>query len=222
MILNQKKTKVMLFNFTKNYQFSTRLTLQNENLEIVDKAKLLGVIMSDDLKWDANTDSLVKRANSRMELLRKVAYFSTSVEDKKIIYILYIRSVLEQSCVVWNSSLTVENIQDLERVQKAAAKIIIGKQYTNYESALEKIGLDKLEERRKDLCLNFAKKCLKNNKTSLMFPQKTRIHQMETRMQETFDVEFAHTERYKNSSIPYMQRLLNNDEESRKRKRTPG
>ena len=63
----------------------------------------------------------------------------TSVEDKKIIYILYIRSVLEQSCVVWNSSLTVENIQDLERVQKAAAKIIIGKQYTNYESALEKI-----------------------------------------------------------------------------------
>ena len=55
-----------------------------------------------------------------------------------------------------------------------------------------------------------------------MFPKKTRIYQMEKRMQETFDVEFAHTERYKNSSIPYMQRLLNNDEENRKRKRTPG
>ena len=56
MILNQKKTKVMLFNFTNNYQFSTRLTLQNENLGIVDRAKLLGGIISNDLKWDANTN----------------------------------------------------------------------------------------------------------------------------------------------------------------------
>ena len=222
MILNQKKTKVMLFNFTNNYQFSTRLTLQNENLEIVDRAKLLGVIISNDLKWDANTDSLVKRANMRMELLRKVASFSTSVEDKKIIYILYIRSILEQSCVVWNSSLTGENIEDLERVQKAATKIILGKEYKNYESALEKIGLKNLELRRTDLCLSFAKKCLRNTKTNLMFPQKARIHLMEKRMKEKFEVNHAHIERYKNSSIPYMQRLLNIDEEIRKRTRTPG
>ena len=124
--------------------------------------------------------------------------------------------------MVWNSSLTQENIEDLERVQKAATKIILGKQYTDYESALEKIGIENLEERRKQLCLSFAQKCLKNNKTNAMFPQKARNHKMETRNQEKFDVTFAHTERYRNSSIPYMQRLLNNDEEVRKRKRTPG
>ena len=62
----------MLINFTEKYQFSTRLQLNNENLEMVKYAKLLGVIISDDLKWDLNTNSLVKRANARMELLRKV------------------------------------------------------------------------------------------------------------------------------------------------------
>ena len=100
MILNHKKTKLMVFNFTEKYKFGTRLTLDGENLEIVDRAKLLGVIITNDLKWDANTESLVKRANSRMELLRKVASFGTSIEEKRNIYILFIRSVLEQSCVV--------------------------------------------------------------------------------------------------------------------------
>ena len=110
MILNQKKTKVMIFNFTDNYRFTTRLELDNIQLEVVEKAKLLGVIISNDLKWDLNTADLVKRANARLELLRKVACFSTSIEDKKCIYMLYIRSILEQSCVVWHSSLTKEKM----------------------------------------------------------------------------------------------------------------
>ena len=90
----------MLIHFTDNYQFFTRLKLNSENLEIIKYAKLLGVIISDDLKWDLNTNSLVKRAKARMELLRKVSSFTTSMEEKKNIYILYIRSILEQSCVV--------------------------------------------------------------------------------------------------------------------------
>ena len=36
MMLNQKKTKVMIFNFTNNYQFTTDLKLNEEELEIID------------------------------------------------------------------------------------------------------------------------------------------------------------------------------------------
>ena len=100
MILNQKKTKVIIFNFTDNYKFTAKLELNGEMLDVVKEAKLLGVIITDDLKWDRNTDYIVKKANMRMELLRKVANFSTSIEDKKEIYVLYVRSVLEQSSVV--------------------------------------------------------------------------------------------------------------------------
>ena len=49
MILNAEKTKVMIFNFTNNYQFTTRLALNKENIEIVRQAKLLGVLITDDL-----------------------------------------------------------------------------------------------------------------------------------------------------------------------------
>ena len=77
MILNQKKTKVMIFNFTEKYKFTTKLTMNQENIEVVKKAKLLGVIITDDLKWDENTSYLIKKANARLELLRRVAGFTS-------------------------------------------------------------------------------------------------------------------------------------------------
>ena len=35
MTISQEKTKAMIFNFTEKYQFSTRLQLNNQNIEIV-------------------------------------------------------------------------------------------------------------------------------------------------------------------------------------------
>ena len=120
---------------------------ENEGDDFVNRDKLLGVIITDDLKWDENTEYLVKKANARMELLRKVASFTSSINDKKTIYIQYVRSILEQSCQVWYSSLTQENREDLERVQKCAVRIIVGGQnYENYESGLIKAGLESLED----------------------------------------------------------------------------
>ena len=52
MQLNLEKTKLMLFNFSKNNQFTTFLSLEDHNIEIVDKIKLLGTTIISDLKWD--------------------------------------------------------------------------------------------------------------------------------------------------------------------------
>ena len=118
----------------------------------------------------------MKKSNARMELLRRVASFGTSIEDLKIIYFLFVRSQLEQSAVVWHSSLTDENRNDLERVQKSAVKIILGERYRNYENGLDVLGIESLEERRNDLCKRFATKCLKNEKASKMFPINKKKH----------------------------------------------
>ena len=175
-----KKLKQCFFNFTKDHQFTTRLSLENSPIEVISHAKLLGTIIQDDLKWDLNTANLVKKANSRMELLRRVAGFGAPIEDLKTIYILYVRSVLEHSSIVWHSSLTEENSADLERIQKSAVKIILGNQYKDYQSGLNFLQLDKLDDRRQHLCHRFALKCLKNEKTRNMFPLSKKKHIMKT------------------------------------------
>ena len=181
MIINKKKCETMLFNFTKNYQFSSRLKIDNEIVETVQEMKLLGTIITNDLRWNANTENIVKKANSRMELMRRISNFGASWDDLKNIYILYIRSLLEQSCTVWHSGLSQENIQDLERVQKSAMKLIMKESFRSYEHALNILELESLQDRRELLCLNFAKKCLNNEKMKDLLPKIQKIHPMVTR-----------------------------------------
>ena len=119
----------MIFNFTNKYQFTTRLTLNAENVEVVPEVKLLGTIISNDLTWDSNIANIVKRANARMILLRKLSEFRAPRDQMKTIYILYIRSILEQSAVVWHFNLTQQNCEDLTRIQKSACKIILRNKY---------------------------------------------------------------------------------------------
>ena len=102
MIQNQKKPNVMIFNFTDKYKFTTNLNLSDENIVIVKQVKFLGC----NYKWwpqvGKNIEYSVKKSYWRMELPRKIAEFTKLIEDKREIYMLYIRSILEQSCVVWN------------------------------------------------------------------------------------------------------------------------
>ena len=83
--------------------------------------------------------------------------------------------------------------------------------YNNYEDALKVLKMESLDERRSRLCLKFAKNCLKNDKMKKLFPLARSDHSMKTRAREKFKVHHAKTNRYRNSAIPYMQRLLNTD-----------
>ena len=212
MVLNQKKSNIMLFNQTQKYQFQTRISMNGETLPIVDSAKLLGTVISSDLSWDKNTADIVKRANPRLQLLLKASEYTSDLKDLKQIYITYIRSVLEQSAVVWHSSLTVENISDLERVQKNALRIILKDGYSSYNEALDKLRLEDLNIRRFNLCKKFAGNCVTNVRTKKHFKLNSKSHSMSTRKGAKYNVDFAHTEKFKKSTIPYLQRLLNEEE----------
>ena len=130
-------------------------------MEVVKETKLLGVYITSDLKWNKNTDHLIKDANKRMRILHQASKFSRNFQDLLVIYKSFIRSKLEQSASVWHSSLTKNNEDDLERVQKSALKVILKDKYLNYESALQQLNIESLFDRRESLCLKFARKGLK-------------------------------------------------------------
>ena len=206
MKLNTEKTKNMIFNYTNNYQFTTRLSLCDEKIEVLKSTKLLGTIISDDLKWDSNTKEIVRKANMSMQILRKMVEFGATISEMKQIYFAFVRSHLEKSATLWHSSLTQKNINDLERVQKTAVKIILGSSKNGYKKGLLKLDIDDLKTRRKKLCLDFAKKCIKNPKLKNMFP---RVYKTKCRKSNKYFVQYAKHERLKQSAIIYMQNLLN-------------
>ena len=150
-----------------------------------------------------------------MQLLNTAANFTSNVQYLKSIYRIYVRSILEQSAVVWHSSLTSQNKRDLERVQKAAVRVILKDKYTTYKQGLKVLKSDTLEKRRELLCLRFAKNCTKNEKVRNFFPKRITHHKMKKRKSEKFKRNKARTNRYQKSAIPYMQQLLNADNEEK-------
>ena len=110
---------------------------------------------------------------------------------------------------MWHSALTIENSADIERVQKSALSIILGKSYSNYENALVTLNLQRLSERRERLCLKFAEKALKSEKHSSWFAPDHNNLNTRRKVQRTKNVQ-ARTQRFKKSAIPYLTQILNN------------
>ena len=80
-----------------------------------------------------------------MSILHRLYSFKLPVEDLVHIYIMCIRSLLEQNEAVWHHSLTVDNSEELERVQKVALKILLEENYSDYPKALRETNLQSLE-----------------------------------------------------------------------------
>jgi len=87
MKLNEKKTKNIIFNFSKKYQFSTNLKVNDKSIELVKETKLLGTYLTENLKWNKNCAEIIKKANKRMQLLSTAASFTENKNDLKKIYI---------------------------------------------------------------------------------------------------------------------------------------
>ena len=204
MQINLDKTKVIAFNFTRKYRFEPCFSLEGTNLEVVQETKLLGLTVSSDCRWDKNTKDIVQRGQGRLWFLRRLKLLGASRTTLLDIYKLFCRSVLEYCAPVWAGSISKKNTQDIERTQKNAFKIIFGSSYTSYEELLMEIDESSLKERRDELSLRFAQKCLKNDKFCSWFPPG-----VSTRGGSHFFEAEAKTKRLKDSAIPYMTRLLN-------------
>ena len=85
------------------------------------------------------------------------------------VYDKQIRCMVEFAAQVWTSGLTHAEISQIERVQKAAFAIILGKRYISYKNPLTFFTRTTLETRREDMNLKCGKKFLEsdNDKNSL-------------------------------------------------------
>jgi len=195
----------MVFYWMKVHPRPPVLKIERTQLEIVPVTCLLGVWLQANLKWSVQVDKMLSKANGRLFMLRKVKRFNLPTDDLVQVYTSYVRPVVEYCAPVWHPGLTSSQTVRLERVQKRALRTILGEHYIDYETALLTTNLQTLEKRRIDLCLKFAKKL----DPSLLPPRAGEIHGRSTRNSDLFKTVRCRTNRYRNSPLPFLVRLLN-------------
>ena len=218
MRINHNKSKVIIFNTARNYDFVPKLTLPDmgggEYLEVVEHFKLLGVMVRSDTRWYDNTNYICKKGYGRLWMMRRLKKLGVNTQELLDIYHKQVRSVLELAVPVWQPGLTQQEVEQIERVQKCALHIIMGDNYKDYNNALQTLNCETLNTRRVRLCEKFARKAAKNPRYRNWFSLNTAppptIH---TRQQNKSHTQYlpvqARTNRYKNSPIPYLTEILN-------------
>ena len=119
-----------------------------------------------------------------------------------------IRCLLELAVPAWQSSLTLAEKADIERVQKSACHIILGGLYGSYTNALEVLNLESLEVRRNNLCLKFALKEEKHEEFQYWFKKNVKNVNTRHSTMKYCTVKANHT-RFEKSPISYLTKLLN-------------
>ena len=167
---------------------------------------MVGVVLSDDLKWQKNTDYICQRARQKLWTLRRMKKHNLDLFKIFDVYTKEVRSLLELGVPVWHSGLTKQQSAQIERIQKAALHIILEESYTTYDVACTIFGAEPLEYRREQLCINFAKKDVKRDAT--LFTKNTATVNTRTEKPRVREIT-CRTKRYQKSSLPYLSKLLN-------------
>ena len=118
--------------------------------ELVSSAKVLGVVISSDLKWSAHIGSITTEAAKRFYLLRQLICAGIAHSVLIRFYCSVIRSNLEYACQVFHCNLLLYLSEDIERIQRRALRVIFPD--CSYSEGLAKAGLTTLHDRRSTQC----------------------------------------------------------------------
>ena len=216
MIINEKKTNILAFNFSKSIDFTPELRIgDSPYLDVVKDTKLLGIIISDNLKWDLHVEYMCKRAAKKIWMLRRMRLLHIEPHIILDYYLKEIRSILEFGVAVWNSGLTAKLSHQVERIQKICVSIMLCD--TNwqipYEVGCTLLGIEPLYLRREELCVRFIQKASKNPMHADMF-YNNKNHNHNTRPDPEHDSllyreYLCNNKRFYNSPLCYLTRLLN-------------
>ena len=118
MKINYKKTKLILFNPCKKFDFIPDISLSGQQIEVVEEIRLLGLIIRSDGKWSSNTRNMIIKANKRLWILRRLKKMGAKDCDLVDVYTKQIRCILELAAPAWQGGLSQAEKFDLERIQQ--------------------------------------------------------------------------------------------------------
>ena len=185
------------------------LKIDGTPLPVVNQCKLLGVHLNSGLNWNTHVAEITSKANRCIFILITARRFQFSLKSLVTLYIWYVRTALEYAAPVWHPGLTAVQHNKIELIQKRCLRIILGREYTHYEEALERLNLASLYSRREMLTLRLARSMLRSQDHRDLFPPTMGdIHGRNSRHQRRLRA-VQGSARYKKTFIPYAVNLIN-------------
>ena len=122
--LNSDKCKELRISFAKKESHFAPSVINNEELGLVNSAKLLGVTISNNLTWNEHINEIIKKTSKCLYFLSQLKRARVAKQDLVLFYTSCIRSILTYASPVFFYALPEYLKNELERIQKRALRII--------------------------------------------------------------------------------------------------
>ena len=154
MQVNEGKTKAMIFSTSKaDTEWDPKLKAGGKEIDLVKQYPFLGVTVDSGLRFSTYITEVIKKSRKRVNIIRCLSSrdWGNSLESQRMLYITYIRSVLEYASSSWSPWIADTNLQKLQVIQNAALRSVAGLYKTCPEDFLHlETGVKPLKYRYED------------------------------------------------------------------------
>ena len=198
--LNETECKEFQISFSRSADSFEAVTINNKPTEVVTTVKLLGLTISNNLKWNAHIENIIKKGSSRLYQLRQLKRAKGDPALLVCFYTTCIRPVFEYACQVFHNGLPKYLSEELENIQRRALRTIFP--VLSYQEALKECNIATLYQRRHLLTEHLFSEIKDNtcHKLHGLLPS-CNLSTVALRRKRAFNVPFCRTNRLKNSFI---------------------
>jgi len=100
----------------------------------------LGLLVTSNLHWNEHYDMLLKEAYKTLGLIRRIFQNARVVQTKKLLYLTLVRSKLQYCSPIWRPQF-MNDIKNIENIQRRVTKFILNDYSSDYKSQLLKLNL---------------------------------------------------------------------------------
>ena len=190
----------MQIDFHKKRGASIPWESEGKQFEVVKLAKILGLTVRDDLKWNDHIDNVTVKASQRVYHLKQLKLADIDCISMLQFYCACIRSVLKYACQSFHSSLPAYLSDQLERIQKRSLRITYPD--LSYSEVLTKSSMSTFQDRQELLHRKLFMEIVDNKRHKLhqlILPLKAITYK--TRKSRKLRVPHCKTKRFSSSFI---------------------
>ena len=114
----------MPVSFPRSVDSFEAVTINYKPIEVVTSVKLFGLTISNNLKWNAHIENVIKKESSRLYQLRQRKRAKGDPSQLVCFYTTCIRPVSEYACQVFHNGLPKYLSEELENIQRRVLRIL--------------------------------------------------------------------------------------------------
>ena len=126
-IFSKTKTVSIHFCRKRKLHLDPQLTINNKKIRIVQQTKYLGMILDNKLNFKPHIDSLKKKCQKALNILKIISHTNWGADRKTMIHLYraLIRPKLDYGCIIYSSARKTY-LEKLNTIQNQALRLCLG------------------------------------------------------------------------------------------------